>query len=172
MIIFVTDRLQVRTLREDDGDFYYALHGNAEIMRYIRPAKNRDDCDLLLTQHIDINNQLAPCGRWLAFDKNNGDFIGSFVVIPIDKTDYMQLGYSLLQKNWGKGYATELVHGGLEYIFTKTALAAIYGVVEEGNIASQKVLLKAGFADDIVLKDGDKTLLRYKMTKADWLARF
>lgn len=165
MIIFVTERFQVRTLRESDGDFYFALHGDPEIMRYIRPAKSRDDCDLLLSQHIDINNQLAPYGRWLVFDRNNGDFIGSFVIIPIEKTDFMQLGYSLLKKNWGRGYATELIRGGLQYTFTKTHLAAIYAVVEEGNIASQKALLKCGFTEDIILVDGEKRLHRYVKKK-------
>lgn len=166
MIIFVTERLQVRTLRESDGDFYFALHGDPEIMRYIRPAKNRDECDLLLNQHIDINNQIAPYGRWLAFDRNTGEFAGSFVIIPIEKTDLMQLGYSLLKENWGKGYATELIKGGLEYTFTKTHLPAIYAVVEEGNIASQKALLKCGFKEDMVLMEGEKRLVRYVVKKS------
>jgi RimJ/RimL family protein N-acetyltransferase len=42
-------------------------------------------------------------------------------LIPIEGTDKMQIGYSLMPEFWGKGYATELTIEGLKYVFTKTS---------------------------------------------------
>lgn len=165
MIIFETERLIVRPLTEADSEKYFALHGDAEIMRYIRPAKTREECDLMLKEHIELNKQLYPCGRWLVYGRHTDHFTGSFVIIPILNTGLMQLGYSLLKEHWGKGYASELIRGGLNYTFTKTPLEEIYAVVEEGNIASEKALLRAGFERDIVLREGDKLLMRFVMKK-------
>ena len=85
-------------------------------------------------------------GRWAVNEKDTGRFVGSFAIIPIPgDEEKIQLGYSLLPEFWGKGFATELTVGGLNHFFTQSALPVIYGVTEALNIASQKVLLKAGF---------------------------
>jgi [ribosomal protein S5]-alanine N-acetyltransferase len=164
-MIFETERLVVRTLEPTDGDRYFSLHGDPVIMKYIRAASTREQCDALLLDHIAQNQVLHPFGRWLVYEKNSGAFVGSFVVIPIVNTDLMQLGYSLLKDNWGKGYATELTKAGLHYLFTKTPLTTIYAIAEEENIASRKALLKAGFQEESWLADGDKRLQRFVMKK-------
>jgi len=80
---------------------------------------------------------------------------------------HMQLGYSLLPKYWGKGYATELVKRGLEYIFTHTSLDEIFAVTESLNKASQHVLLKSGFNPHSTVMEGEKELFRYVFLKKD-----
>lgn len=160
-MIFETDRLIVRTLTPEDADVYFQLHGDPEIMKYIRPAKSRQECEQLLREHIEWNQSLFPFGRWLAEDKLTHEVIGSFVIIPINDSPHMQLGYSLLKKNWGKGYASELTAAGLIYAFTKTPLEVIYAIAEDANVASQKVLTKAGFRTDYLFQEAGKPLTRF-----------
>lgn len=160
-MIFETDRLIVRPLQPEDAEVYFQLHGDPEIMKYIRPAKSRQECDQLLMEHIGLNQTLFPFGRWLAEDKLTREVVGSFVIIPINDSPHMQLGYSLLKKNWGKGYATELTEGGLRYAFTQTPLDVIYAIAEDANVASQKVLTKAGFRTDYLFQESGKPLTRY-----------
>ena len=143
-IIFETERLVVRRYTTGDGDNFFLMNGDEEIMRYIRPPKTREEADAFLLEIIKYAEENPLYGRWAVDDKQAGEFVGSFAVIPVEKTDAMQLGYSLLKTNWGKGYATELTMGGLRYVFTKTNLDEIWGVTETGNTASQKVLVKAG----------------------------
>ena len=81
-------------------------------------------------------------GRWAAEEKATGKFVGSFAIIPIEGTEDIQLGYAFLKENWGKGFASELMKAGLDYYFKKTNADHIYAIAEQGNIASQKVLLK------------------------------
>ena len=87
-------------------------------------------------------------GRWGAYERSSGKFVGSFAFIPVEGTKDSQLGYAFLKENWGKGYATELMRTGIDHVFSKTSLNEIYGITESGNISSQKVLLKVGFTPD------------------------
>jgi ribosomal-protein-alanine N-acetyltransferase len=174
--IFETERLKVRQYIKDDLDNFFLLNGDEEIMRYIRPVKSRKETDLFLSQIIEKYKEDPSAGRWAAEDKYTGVFVGSFAFIPIegegkaDKPDSyrMQLGYSLLKSNWGKGYATELTLAGLQYVFTKTTLTEIFAVTEAPNTASQKVLLKAGFAFHNAYKEGTKELFQYIFLKQDF----
>lgn len=167
-MIFETDRLVVRPLHENDKDIYFRLYGDEQVMRYIRGIKSREDCEELLLSHIEINKNLHPMGRWLVDEKTTGKTVGSFVVIPIDKTDLFQLGYSLTPDHWGKGFATELVYGGLKYIFTQTPLDVIYAIAEDANAASQRSLVKAGFIAELILNENEKILTRFIYSKQHW----
>ena len=167
-ILFETERLTVRYYTKDDSYHFFLLNGDEEIMRYIRPAKPRQQCDVYLEEIIEKYQQYPGEGRWAAVDKLTHEFIGSFAYIPIENTDKMQIGYSLLKENWGKGYATELTLGGLRYVFTKTPLTEIFGVTETPNTVSQKVLVKAGFILEDSYKEGVKDLLRFVYYKKDF----
>lgn len=148
MIIFETERLRVARFTETDKDNFFLLNGNEEIMRYIRPPRTREESD---TQFDQIMAEYAAdpqskTGRWAVREKGPDRFIGSFVIIPIPtEPEKMQMGYSFIPECWGKGFATEATKKGLEYFLQQTTIPEIYGVTETPNIASQKVLLKAGF---------------------------
>ena len=101
-------------------------------------------------------------------EKNSGIFIGSFVFIPIpDELEKTQLGYSFLPEYWGKGYATEVTMAGVNYFYTKTPLLEIYAVTETPNLASQKVLLNAGFQPFATKMEGEKELLVFIVKRSD-----
>ena len=143
------------------------MNGDEEIVRYIRPAKTKEECDIFLDEVIGYYLENPLYGRWAVNEKQTCNFVGTFALIPIEKTGRMQLGYSLLKPAWGWGYATELTKAGLKYIFSKTALAEIWGITEAGNIPSQKVLLKAGFNfSGSYLEDG-KEIFNYLFSKQD-----
>ncbi|MGB3155744.1 MAG: GNAT family N-acetyltransferase [Chitinophagaceae bacterium] len=144
--IFETERLIVRQYTRADYDNYFSLHGNPVVMQYIRPAQTREDSDAKFEETILNVAEHSFMGRWAVVEKSSGKFIGSFVIIPIpDDMEKTQLGYSFLPEHWGKGFATEVTMAGLKYFYNKTPLFEIYAVTETPNVASQKVLLKAGF---------------------------
>ena len=145
MIIFETERLIVRSYTEEDNNNFFLLNGNEDVMRFIRPAKTKEECDLFLLEVIAYADQTKLYGRWGVEDKASGEFVGSFAIIPVEGKEQMQLGYALLPQQWGKGYATELTRAGLHYVFTKTDIDPIYAYTETQHIRSQNVLLKTGF---------------------------
>lgn len=170
-ILFETERLIVRHYTKDDSDNFFLLNGDEEIMRFIRPAKTREEADQFLSEILQKLEKDPASGRWAVEEKHTGVFVGSFAFIPIERTENkMQLGYALLKQNWGNGYATELTMGGLRYVFTKTSLNEIFAVTEMSNTASQKVLLKAGFTFHSTYKEGAKELFQYVFLKQNFQA--
>jgi GrpB-like predicted nucleotidyltransferase (UPF0157 family) len=85
-----------------------------------------------------------------------------------DTQPEIELNYHLHKKFWGKGYGTELtkalVQWGFQYLSTNKLVSATY----PDNVASQKVLKKAGFdcRSKKQLPDG-KELFWYEIYKND-----
>ena len=166
-IIFDTARLIVRAYTSLDQEDFFRLNSNPDVVRYIRPVKSRQECEEFLKEVMSAA-LLTPCyGRWAVIEKNSGDFIGSFALIPVENTEHYQLGYALLPQHWGKGYATELTVSALDYIFRKTELPFVYGYTELPNSGSRQVLVKAGFRFNGQKAERDKILAEYIMDK-EW----
>jgi RimJ/RimL family protein N-acetyltransferase len=165
-IIFETDRLIVRQFTDADYDNYFSLHGNPEVMQYIRAVQTREEADAKFEETV-LNVEAHPfMGRWAVDEKASGKFVGSFVVIPIpDELEKTQLGYSFLPEHWKKGYATEVTKEGVKYFYNRTPLTEIYGVTETPNVASKNVLLKTGFTFHATKMDGEKELLVFIIKK-------
>ena len=159
MFAFETERLLVRDLLVTDKGNFFLLNGSEEVMRYIRPVKTKVESDAFLDMAL-VTYASSYMGRWSVDEKLTGNFVGTFVIVPIpDDTEKIQLGYSFTPENWGKGFATEVTRAGLDYFRNNTPLTEIYAVTESPNIASQKVLLKAGFSLYGNKMEGEKELV-------------
>ena len=162
MIIFQTERLIVRQYDiETDAENFFLLNGDDDVMRYIRAAKTKEECNVFLKKAIDAYKINPLLGRWAADEKATGKFVGSFAIIPVEGSDDIQLGYALLKENWGKGFASELTKSGLDYYFENTHANHIYAIAERTNVASHKVLLKNSFVPDGTKMEDDKELLKF-----------
>lgn len=165
MTIFETERLRVRQYTPDDEFNFFLMNGDEEIVRYIRPAKSFEECKIFLSGVIQYSMDNPLYGRWAAEEKDTGTFVGSFAIIPVGNTPDMQLGYALLKKEWGKGYATELTLRGINYAFNVAGLDVIYGITETENLDSQKVLLKCGFRPFETYREAGKLLQKFRLDK-------
>ena len=63
-----------------------------------------------------------------------------------------EIGYYLAQSYWGKGIMTETVKELCDYVFSNTDIVRIYGEVFSDNVGSCRVLEKAGFTCEGVLR--------------------
>ncbi|HET6993370.1 MAG TPA: GNAT family N-acetyltransferase [Chitinophagaceae bacterium] len=163
--IFETPRLTVRRYTAADLDYFFQLNGNEDVMRYIRPAQSLEQSKEFLQRIIADYEAWPGMGRWAMFVKDEMRFVGSFAIIPIENSDKLQLGYALIKNNWGKGYATESVKGGIRYAFEKLGLNEIAGITYPQNEPSQNVLLKNGFVFHKTFMEEDKELNMYLLRK-------
>ncbi len=92
-------------------------------------------------------------------------------------TDRLALGYALAPEIWGRGYATEAVRAIVDAAFTLSSVVEIEASVHVENVASRRVLEKAGFAH---VGQGMRGALAraamvacdfFAVTRADWTAR-
>src|SRR5215831_10797786 len=70
-----------------------------------------------------------------------------------------EIGYWLGEEFWGRGIVTEAVRALTDYAFREFDLVRLYAAVFEGNVASVRVLEKAGYAREArlrkaIVKDG------------------
>jgi len=168
MVLFNTPRLTVRQFTEKDKEDFFQLSGSEEVMRYIRPPSKKSESDLFLEDTIADYRKQVNRGRWAVVEKATKRLVGSFAIIPIpSQPEKTQLGYSFLPSEWGKGYATEVAKAGLAWFFAHDEALLIYGVTETPNVASQNVLLKAGFKKDSSFLENDKELLLFIALRED-----
>jgi [ribosomal protein S5]-alanine N-acetyltransferase len=159
--VFETERLNIRRYTADDLHHFFKLNGDADIMRYIRPAQSLEQSKEFLQRIISDYEAWPGMGRWAMFSKTDQQFIGSFAIIPVENSCRFQLGYALVKNDWGKGYASESVKGGIGYAFERLGLNEIAGITFPQNTSSQKVLLKNGFVFESSFTEDDKQMNLY-----------
>ena len=86
--------------------------------------------------------------NWVMIEKTSRLIVGGvgFAGFPNEQGKSM-IGYGLDTRFFGKGFASEAVGRMIEWAFTNPSMKAIIAETPIGNVASQKVLLKNGFAE-------------------------
>lgn len=167
-----TERLILRELRLTDLEGMFELDSDPEVHRYLgnKPVKTREEAQTILESVISQYKERG-IGRWAAIEKSSGDFIGwSGLRLNTEYnmngfTKYYDVGYRLIKRYWGKGYATESGKVGVDYAFNILKLPELYATTETGNDASHKALLKIGFnyVEDFYFEQEKLNLRWYKI---------
>jgi RimJ/RimL family protein N-acetyltransferase len=76
--------------------------------------------------------------------KPTGEMIGSAGLQPLDGTDEIEVGYSMIKEYWGKGIGTEAARAWLNHGFREAGLDRIVAVAQTGNRASMHIMEKLG----------------------------
>jgi [ribosomal protein S5]-alanine N-acetyltransferase len=134
------------TLKDVSSLAHHANNKNiANFLRDVFPFPYDESDALFFIEHIasDSRNLI------LAIDVE-GEAVGSIGIYP--QTDVYrknaELGYWLGEIYWGKGIAAEAVHAITKYAYEYYKMHRIYANVFENNIASMRVLEKAGFIQE------------------------
>jgi ribosomal-protein-alanine N-acetyltransferase len=140
-----TERLELRRFTLEDLDLLDRLYSDPEVMRYVGGVKTRAQTETLLKARVlDYYEQYPGLGMWATLERATGACVGTHLLNHIQGETYIQVGYVLFSEYWGRGYATEMTIALLRYGFTGLALPEIVAITDMPNIASQRVLLKAG----------------------------
>ena len=90
-------------------------------------------------------------------EKKDGSKIGfifHFHVLHLGTgTKQLEIGYTLLPGERGKGYCTEAIVIMVDYLFLSKEIMRIQAQTDQRNVASQKVLAKAGFKKEGTLRN-------------------
>jgi ribosomal-protein-alanine N-acetyltransferase len=146
-----TDRLLLRELRDTDLEGMFELDSNPNVHRYLgnKPIQTKAEAQKILDS-VKQQYQERGIGRFAVIEKDSGDFIGwSGIRLNTEYnmngfTKYYDVGYRLIERFWGKGYATESGKAAVNYAFNVMKLPELYATTEVGNQASHNALLKIG----------------------------
>jgi RimJ/RimL family protein N-acetyltransferase len=144
-----TGRLALREFARDDVDDLVALDGDARVMRYIGDGSvgTRALCEAGIERALARYAEGNGLGIWHATRRDDGRFVGWVSLKPCGDSADIEVGYRLMHDAWGQGFATELARASLRRGFDEVGLDRIIGVTHPDNLASQRVLVKAGMRD-------------------------
>ena len=155
-VMFETNRLLVRQYVEEDAEAFFKLNTDPEVLRFVpdQALRSVDQARQLLIDHPIADYGKHGFGRGACILKSTGEQIGFAGLKHLDELGEVDVAYRLLPAYWDRGLATEAARASVRYGFAELRLRRIIGLVMPENIASARVLEKAG--------------LRYTETASFW----
>ena len=106
--------------------------------------------------------------------KDTGELVGLCGVLrqDINGTIEFEIGYHLIRKYWGKGYATEAARRFRDYAFENNIAESLVSIIHPLNFLSQNVAMRNGMKlseKGIIWRDSEYDI--YRITKAEWKAQ-
>ena len=169
-----TERLILRKILPTDLDGMFELDSNPEVHRYLgnNPFTHKAQSEEIINSVMKQYEEFG-IGRWAMVNKQTHEFMGwSGLKYNTDSLNnhskFYDIGYRIIKRYWGYGYATESSFAALDYGFNTLNLDTIYGITEKGNDASHKVLLKIGlkYIEDFYDEKAQLKLRWYNITKS------
>lgn len=149
-----TERLHLRELADDDAAAVYAVFRDEDVVRFYDCAAMTavDEArDFIVRMRARFTGRTGI--RWAIVDKSDERVIGTIgfnQIIPWARRGV--LGYEIGRTWWGRGFVTEAVRAVVTLGHDALALGRIEALVMLENEASVRVLLKAGFEEEGVLR--------------------
>ena len=144
-----TLRIALREFVPADVDDLHLLDSDARVVRYLGNGKpvSRASSEVSIRRIVRYPRLYPDLGIWYATRRDTGAFIGWMSLKYAGRSADIEVGYRLLHRAWGLGFATEGATALVHYGFDDLGLDRIIGVTHRDNVASQRVLMKAGLPD-------------------------
>ena len=186
-----TERLTLRAFTPDDVDDLVALDSDPAVMRYLNggvPTPREVIEREVLPRFIASSQRGDRYGVWAAIERATGAFVGWFGFGPHEggAADEVSLGYRLRRAVWGRGYATEGARALIRLGFTELGAQRVVATTYQDNLASRRVMEKAGLrlartfrmTPELLAAEGDTFVtggelwdgddVEYALERAEW----
>ena len=89
-------------------------------------------------------------GMWMLRDAASSTVIGRAILrhLDVEGVDEVEVGYGFMPEYWGQGLATEIARACVRIGRDQLGLGSLVAITRPINVASQRVMLKAGLVDD------------------------
>jgi len=167
----LTERLILRAFRKDDVEPLVHILAEEGVLRYF---PNTTPPPLERVQRL-VSGQIDHWGEhgygWWAVELRARDepLIGWAGLTYLPETDETEVAYLLGKPFWGRGLATEAARASLRYGFEDLGIETIVGIVHPDNLASQRVLAKAGLTYVERAHYFGMDVLRYAAERSAWV---
>lgn len=149
-----TERLILRKYKLSDAKDMYENWGSDPNCNVYLPwelHKNIDETKEILKSWIDSYKE--DKFKWIIELKKEKVSIGGIDVVKLKKEhNYCEVGYCIGSKFWGKGYTTEALKKVIDFLFNEVGLYLIEAEHHKSNIASGRVMEKAGMKKEAILR--------------------
>ncbi len=182
-----TERLLLRTWRNEDLQPFAEMVADAEVMRYFPATQSTAEAAALMAR-VRAHFAEHGFGLWALERKDTGAFIG-FTGLGLVGFDApfcrshgptIEIGWRLARGSWRQGFASEAARASLACAFERLQLPEVVAFTVPANRASRGVMERIGMqrdpADDfkhpnLPAAHRLSAHVLYRISRAHWLAQ-
>ncbi len=180
MIVFQTERLIIRMVKDDDTDFITELWNEPAVMKYVGFPGG-----LKITKqqvsHIIKEHDENPYDHILIITLQDGTRIGNTKIGSIKEEGICETDMKIAPQFWGNSYGKETKKGLVDYIFKNTDAQIVQATPNKQNSASIKMQEYVGakpvkegiftFPEDMQDYTCPVPYIIYHLTREEWKKR-
>ncbi len=141
-----TERLVVRSWRDEDFAPLHALCTDPQVMATIGPLNDQDKTRALLAR-LQERQARDGCTFWAMERKADGRVLGFCGIargtVPFI-ADKLEIGWRLAADCWGQSYAREAAEASLRWAAETHPGEAIWAITSVGNVRSRGLMERLG----------------------------
>ena len=140
------ERTVLRQLEEQDLHHFQAYRTDPQVARYQSWEQMTNEEALSFIRSVR-SSELLGAGHWSQIgiaDRPSGLLIGDIGVFIDREEQDAEIGFTLDRRYQRQGLGREAVSGAVEWIFHQTTVNRIFGITDERNIASIKLMEALG----------------------------
>lgn len=147
IMLLESDRLIIREAAVEEAPFYFKLFNDPDWITYIndKGLRSVEETRAYLEDILLKNALLNGLGFFTIISKDADEPIGMSSALQRENLDFIDVGYALLPKSRGKGFASEATLLMMDYIKEKFQQKKVYAFTIPNNEKSQRLLENLGF---------------------------
>jgi RimJ/RimL family protein N-acetyltransferase len=136
----------MRWFRDEDAAFVRALVNEPSWIANISDPRVRtlDDARVWIAEKLVRSYWEKGHGLWAVERRSDGELLGMCGLIDRDSLPSIDVGYALVPRFWGHGYAREAAAAALAYARDVLGRGRVLAIVQPENRASIRVLASVG----------------------------
>ena len=140
--------VNLRVVEKEDLPQLQELWNNPDFAGEYNPLLKQESKTDLEKDYEKLGSEKA----WFLITKKDGTRIGYYGMGLVGP--YWEIGYVLIPNERRKGHCTEATMIAVDYLFMSKDIARIQATTHIENVASQKILQKAGFQREGTIRKG------------------
>lgn len=165
-----TSRLSLRRFSGSDLTDYMGYQGLPEVRRHLHGAAMTEEAarSFLARQAASRGDERGRYQALAVVHRSDRRVIGDVgAFLPLSPDDEGDIGFQFHPAYHGRGFAIEAVGALIEHLFTRLGLRRLTAGCDRANVASSRLLERAGMRR---LEDTDDGSLSYELTRETWVS--
>jgi ribosomal-protein-alanine N-acetyltransferase len=166
--VFETSRLALTRFAPQDAPGFCELNADPEVLRYAggdEPFASVAEAEAFIRAYSHYKRH--GYGRWSVYLQETGEYLGFCGLNYNDRLREVDVGFRLMRRYWGRGYATEAARASLRHGFEAYGLGKIVGRALPDNLASPRVLEKIGMRYAKMVENDGLLWRQYEITREE-----
>lgn len=144
-LMLESERLTFRQVTRDDLPWLIEMRSIESVYRYLGGAElqSAEAVTKRMDFYIDCHEKFG-FGMCIMSLKETGEQIGTSGLQPLGDTGEIEVGYTLFEESWRKGFGSEAARRWLDFGFREKQLERIVAVAHPDNTGSWRIMEKCG----------------------------